>query len=302
MGLFRGVLDNAVEVGKSLLGITVGAVGAAKRALADLVRTKVIDPLVRQQNETRRRHYEGRQAEIDAEILSIHEQVAHDGWMSPDARERFDKLERELDEIARKLGPRETVASEPDEYDVVIVDPEHMHRLEWHVGQATDKRCSKCGLPMILQFPRDQVLDPHPSYFWGCTGVYFNSSDRRYCRNTESVTNADFGTLLRRDNEALAMDRTEMCKKAYDGKYSQSIRRDLVALRDQAFPAYRCPVHNIGMVLKRWRNPTGKLDVWYLKCPSPLPHNNGDGCSQKVRLKTVAQVLAVRQIGTGEIF
>ena len=302
MGVFRGIFDSAVEVGKSLLGIAIGAVGAAKRTLAELVANKAIDPLARWKNEQQRKRLERRQAEIDAEILNIHEQVARDGRFSAEARERFGRLEREIDDIARKLGSRETMESEPEEYEVLIVDSEHMHRLEWHVGRASDKHCPKCGLPMILQFPRVQRLHAHPSYFWGCTGYYFDSSDRRHCQNKENVTNADFGTLLRRDNEALAMDRTEMCRKAFDKRYSQRIGNDLVALQDQAFSAYRCPIHSVGMLLKRKNDPTGKLDVWYLKCPSPVPHNNGRGCPQMVKLKTVAQVLAVRQLGTGEIF
>ncbi len=302
MGFLRGVLDSAVEVGKGLLGIAADAIGSAKRALADLVATMVVDPLARRNNEQQRRHYEGRQAEIDAEILDIHKQVKRDGRMSPEARERYDELIRESDGIARKLGARETVASTPDEYDVVFIDPDHIHIVEWHIGQATEKRCPKCGQSMILQLPRAQILNAHPSYFWGCTGFYFDLSDRRHCRNTENVTKADFGTLLPRDNEALAMSRVEMCRKAFDNRYGRRIGQDLVALRGHSFPAYRCPVHSVGMVLKRKREPMGKLDVWYLKCPSPLPHNNGYGCPQMAKLKTVAQVLAVRQFGTGEIF
>ena len=73
-------------------------------------------------------------------------------------------LNRQSEEIAQKLGPRKSIEASPDDYDVVVVDTEHMHRLEWYVGQATDKRCHRCGLPMVLQFPRDQVRDPHPRY------------------------------------------------------------------------------------------------------------------------------------------
>ena len=318
MGLFRGVLNKAVAVGKSLLGVTAGTIGTVKGALADLAK-KAMDPLARRRFEQERSHYEDRQTEIDEEFLCIIEQVKRDGGLSPKARDRYDELERGLDEIAQKLGPREAGELAPDDYDVVVVDPKHKHRLEWHVGQTTDKFCPKCGLPMILQFPRDQVLDPHPRYFWGCTGYYLGRSDPMHCRNTESVTNDDFGTLLRRDNEALAMDRDEMIQKAFDHKYGQRIGEDLRELEGRAFPAYRCPIHGVGMVLKQKKKPEGRLDVWYLGCPSPMygrlaalrpgsavahaiPPDNGHGCSQTVKLKTVAQVLAVRQIGTGDIF
>jgi hypothetical protein len=62
---------------------------------------------------------------------------------------------------------------------------------------------------MLLQFRRDQMRVARPGYFWGCTGWYLHRADPRHCANTERVTNADLGVLLRRDNEALAMDRAE---------------------------------------------------------------------------------------------
>ena len=86
------------------------------------------------------------------------------------------------------------------------------------------------------------------------------------------------------------------------GQSAGKIGDDLLALRDQAFPAYRCPIHDVGMVLKKKLRPKQPLDVWYLRCPSPIPHNGGFGCSQTRKLKTVAKVFAVRHIRTGEIF
>lgn len=301
MAGFRGVFAKAVAVCYSLLGVAVDTIGAVKQELRDLA-GKAMDPLARRRVELERRRSEVRQAEIDDEKLAIFQQAKRDGGWSTDARVRYDELDRESTAIARKLGPREAVRSAPDEYDVALVDPEHMHRLEWHVGQATDKLCPKCGLTMLLQIRRDQVREAHPSYFWGCTGWYLDRSDPRHCDNKERVTNADFGALLRRDNEALAIDRAEMCRRAFDEPFSRRIGRDLLELRGQTFPAYRCPIHGVGMILKRKHAPEGSLDVWHLKCPSPIPHNGGRGCQQMVKLKTVAQVLAVRHIGTGEIF
>ena len=97
------------------------------------------------------------------------------------------------------------------------------------------------------------------------------------------------------------MSRAEMCRKAFDGQYKLKIGQDLRELQGQVFQAYRCPFHGIGMVLtqKRRERQKGELDVWYLKCPSPISYNNGPACGYKVKLKTVAQVLAVREIGTG---
>ena len=301
MGVLRGVLDQAVAVTQALLGIAVGTVGAVKKGLAELTKA-AMDPLARRRVEKERQRYEERQTDIDDEKREILDQAKRDGRWSPSAIDRYEDLNRKSEEIARKLGPRKSIEASPDDYDVVVVDPEHMHRLEWYVGQATDKRCRRCGLPMILQFPRDQVREPRPRYFWGCTGWYLSSSDSRRCTHTEGVTDADLGTLLRCDNEALAMGRAEMCRRAFDRTVSRKIGDDLLALRDQAFPAYRCPIHDVGMVLKKKLRPKQPLDVWYLRCPSPIPHNGGFGCSQTRKLKTVAQVLAVRHIRTGEIF
>ena len=267
-----------------------------------MAKERAIDPLADWNFDRERSRGEARQAQIDEELLGILEQVRRDGGFSQDTRDRYDALERESDRIARKIGPRQAAEAAPDDYDIALVDPQHMHRLEWHVGQATDKHCAKCGLPMLLQFRRDQMRVARPDYFWGCTGWYLHRADPRHCANTERVTNADLGALLRRDNEALAMDRAEMCRRAYDSTFSRRIGNDMLELRGRTFPAYRCPIHGLGMVLTRKRVPLGKLDVWYLKCPSPVPHNRGRGCHQMVKLKTVAQVLAVRQIGTGEIF
>ena len=303
MGVLRGVLGKAVSVTQALLGIAIGTIEAVKKGLAELAKG-AIDPLARRKAETERRHYEDRQTEIDKEKLDILHQAKRDGRWSPNAVDRYEELSRESEGIEHKLGLRpKAIEAAPDDYDVVVVGPEHMHRLEWYVGQATDKRCRKCGLPMILQFPGHQARDPHPAYFWGCTG-YYRFGDPRRCWNREHVTKDDLGTLLRRDNEALAMDRTEMCRKAFDNRYLKRIGQDLRELKGRRFPAYRCPIHGVGMMLmqKKREYQKGPLDVWYLKCPSPIPHNGGRGCGQTRKLKTVAQVLAVRQIGTGDLF
>lgn len=302
MPLFTDLFRKAVGVGTSLLGIAVDTIATAKRALAEVAKKRIIAPLVDWNFERERSRGEARQAEIDVELLDILAQVRYDGRFSEDTRDRYDALERESAGIARKIGPRQAAEAAPDDYGVALVDPRHMHRLEWHVGQTTDKLCAKCGLPMLLQFRRDQMMNPHPDYFWGCTGWYLARTDPRHCANKERVTNADLGALLRRDNEALAMDRAEMCRRAFDKTFRQKIGDDMRGLRGRTFPAYRCPIHGLGMVLVRKRKPEGELDVWHLRCPSPFPHNGGHGCDQIVKLKTVAQVLAVRQIGTGELF
>ena len=296
-------MNQAVAVTQALLGIAVRTVESVKKGLAQLT-DAAMDTLARRRVEKERQRHEERQTEIDNEKREILNQAKRDGRWSDNTLARYEDLNRRSAEIAEKLGPREAIEASPDDYDAVIVDPEHMHRLEWYIGQATDKRCGRCGLPMILQIRRDQVLSPRPEYYWGCTGWYRNDSDPRRCEHTESVTEADLGTLLRRDNEALAMDRAEMCKRAFDRTISRRISQDMreLELQGDAFPAYRCPIHNIGMVLTKKLQPTQPLDVWYLKCPSPLPHNDGFGCSQIRKLKTVAQVLAVRHLRTGEIF
>ena len=124
----------------------------------------------------------------------------------------------------------------------------------------------------------------------------------RQCRHTERVTNADMGAFVRKDNEAFAMKRDEIIRIADDEQYKRKIGQDLRDLQSKPFDAYRCPVHRRAMVLKRKKNPIGPLDVWYLKCPSPIPTNGGRGCSQMVKIKSVAQVFAVRELGTGQIF
>ena len=273
MRVLGDVLKQAVAVTEALLGIAVNTVGAVKKGLAELAKA-AMDPLARRRVEQERQRYEECQTDIDNEKREILNQAKRDGRWCARAIDQYEDLNRKSEEIAQKLGPRRSIEASPDDYDVVVVDPEHMHRLEWYVGQATDKRCRRCGLQMILQFPRDQVRDPRPRYFWGCTGWYLNGSDPRRCTHTEGVTEADLGTLLRCDNEALAMDRAEMCKRAFDRTVRRKIGQDLLALQHQAFPAYRCPIHSIGMVLKRKLEPTQPLDVWYLKCPSPIPHND----------------------------
>lgn len=301
MGVLNSVLSQAVAVTQALLSVAVGTISAIKKGLAELAKG-AMDPLARRRVEKERESYENRQTEIDNEKRDILKQAKRDGRWSASAFDRYDQLNRESQAIAQKLGPRKAIETAPDDYDAVVVDLEHMHRLEWYVGQAGDKRCPRCGLPMILQFPRDQVHDQSPTYFWGCTGWYLSPADARRCTHTQGVSDVDLGTLLRCDNEALAMDRAEVCKRAFDSTVSRKIGEDLRELQGKAFPAYRCPIHDIGMVLMKKLRPKEPLDVWYLKCPSPIPHNDGHGCSQIRKLKTVAQVLAVRHIRTGEIF
>lgn len=305
-----GVLGKAIAVAQALLGIAVGTIGAVKKGLAKLA-DGAMDPLLRRQVEKERERNEKRQTDIDNEKREILGRAKRDGNWTDNALGRYEELNRESAAIGQRLGlrPKEVEAA-PDDYDVVVVDREHMHRLEWYVGQATDRTC-RCGLPMILRFPGTQANARFPSYFWACTGWYLGKEHPRYCNNKDGVSDVDLGVLLRRDNEALAMDRSEMRRRASDQRwrdanmpftFSVGIRNDIRGLQGQVFSAYRCPIHRLGMVLMRKRWPKDDLDEWYLKCPSPLPHNEGRGCRQMVKLNTVAQILAVRKLGTGEIF
>ena len=286
-----------MAVGKSVLNIAISTIRKVKDEIGRHTRQWVLDPLARRQREHARQEAEQRQAEIDKEMVFIYERVKRNGgnWTSK-WKDRFWELEQESQRIADEFGERESLAVEPEDYDEVILDPTRIHVLEWHIGQSTNKICPRCNMPMILRIPTDQRLNPHPSFFWGCTG-FFSSHQ---CRHTERVTNSDMGALVRKDNEFFAMQRDEIIRKANDKKYKYRIGQDLNDLKLQSFDAYRCPVHRRAMVLKRKKIPIGPLDVWYLKCPSPTPWNSGMGCSQMVKIKSVAQVLAVRELGTGQ--
>lgn len=147
-------MKQAVAVTEALLGIAVNTVGAVKKGLAELTKA-AMDPLARRRVEQERQRYEQCQADIDNEKREMLNQAKRDGCWSASAIDRYEGLNRKSEEIAQKLGPRRSIEASPDDYDVAVVDPEHMHRLEWYVGQATDKRCRRWGLPMILRFPRD---------------------------------------------------------------------------------------------------------------------------------------------------
>ena len=207
---------------------------------------------------------------------------------------------QESNEIAAEFGAREAASFKPDEYEGIVIDPTTTHILEWHAGQFANKKCPRCSMPMRLQWRMDQRFEARPNFFWGCTGYF--SPPPRQCRQTSPVTQADMGALIRKDNEAFAMSRDEIIRRAFDEEYKWKIGNDLRSLQTQPFEAYRCPLHGRAMILQRKKEPDSALDVWYMKCPSPIPLNGGWGCSQMVKLKSVAQILAVREHGTGRIF
>lgn len=287
-----------IAVGKAFLNIAVHSLNSIKNELENLTKKFVLDPITRKQREKAREKAESRQSEIDEEMVAIYEQAQRDGW-TDSLTERFHELEQESQNIAREYGIREPGAINPDDYEAVKIDITKMHILEWHIGQSTDKICPKCKMPMILRTQTATRLDSLPVFFWGCTGFFLP----KQCRYTLPVTNSDMGAFIRKDNEAFAMKRDEIIDFVSDEQHKKIIGQDLNDLKLKSFSAYRCPVHGKAMVLKRKRHPVGPLDVWYLKCPSLIISSNGwTECSQMIKIKSVAQVLAIRELGTGEKF
>ncbi len=300
MSTLAGLAKFGFQVGKSVLNIAASSIQAAKRELEKLVREYALDPIARWKREESRAEAERRQLEIDAEMVSIHERVKRDGW-TESLRERFEALRREYEKISLEFGPRETASIDPDDYEGVIVDPAKAHILEWHAGQHASKNCPKCGMPLRLQWSLQASTQGHLRFFWGCTGYY--KPYPMQCRFTEPVTDADAGALIRRDNEAFAMSREEMLRRTSDEDYRWEIGNDLRALRGQPFDIYRCPIHGRPMKLEKKKKPVQLLDVWHMRCPSMIWMNGSwERCSQMVKIKSVAQVLAVREFGTGRIF
>ena len=260
-----------------------------------------LDPFARRFDERDQREearLETRDSEIDYELEHINAQRQRDGYLPDDEWERVQDLLREQRGIAKKLGgPRPVIERQPDEFDLAEVDADHIHILEWHVGQTTDRRCPKCGNTMSLR------LNPQPEYY--CHGRFRLSRDPKRCTFTMPVTNADRGALVPSGNEALAMTREEMTRKAYDRSYAQEIGQDLRELHSsrRVFHDYTCPIHGVGMVLARTNDYGKALGGWELRCPHPFSHyNSGVRCGYRLKLNTPAQVLAVRQSGTGKVF
>ncbi len=287
-----------IAVGKAFLNIAVRSLRTIRSVVEKYARELVLDPMAQKQREREHGEAERRQSEIDEEMVAIHNQANRDGWTNS-LIERFRELEQESQNIAKEYGARDPGSINPDDYEVVKIDPTKMHILEWHIGQSTNKICPKCMMPMILRTKTDTRCDSFPVFFWGCTGFFLPTQ----CKYTLPVTNSDMGAFIRRDNEAFAMSREEITCFAFDKQHERVIGQDLNDLESKPFDAYRCPIHGKAMVLKRKKQPQGRLDVWYLKCPSLIIPNNGwRECSQMIKIKSVAQVLAVRELGTGEKF
>ena len=299
MGIWSDLGKGWVQVGKAVLNIAVSTLRQAKAEIGKRAREHVFNPLARRRRDEARQRAERRQEDIDAEMVEIYKQAQRDGW-NDSMVERFQKLVDDAKAISKDYGAREPAGIEEDDLEGVVIDPTKIHILEWHAGQFAIKSCSKCNMPMRLQWRNDQRLSPMPTFFWGCTG-FFNPVGLQ-CRNTEPVTKSDMGALVRKDNEAFAMTRNEINLIANSEGTRKNIGRDLRELQNLSFDAYRCPIHNRAMTLQRKKEPSGPLDVWYMKCPSIDPKLGPWGCGQIVKIKSVAQVLAVRELGTGRIF
>ncbi len=299
MGIWSDLGKGWVQVGKAVLNIAVSTIRQAKAELGKRAREHVFDPLARRRRDEARQRAERQQKDIDAEMVEISKQAQRDGW-TESMVERFEELEGAAKAISKEYGAREAASIKVDDLEGVVINPTKIHILEWHAGQFANKSCSKCNMPMRLQWPNDQRLSPIPTFFWGCTG-FFNPVGLQ-CRNTEPVTKRDMGALVRKDNEAFAMTRDEIKLIANSEGIRKNIGRDLREVQNLSFDAYRCPIHDRAMTLKRKKEPSGPLDVWYMKCPSIDPKHGSWGCSQNVKIKSVAQVLAVRELGTGRIF
>lgn len=261
--------------------------------------------------EERRDALKSRLSEINDEILSLRNRSTIAGSMDEATKKRLRELGEYRKEILEELGEAKSedavrsMMDAAESMDIVDVEESSAHLIQYNAfADILGKRCGKCGMPMKLQWPRNDPGVNPARYFWGCTGWYFTTprGDRR-CSNTEKFSFADRKLMTDMDRPEFTLTHDEftdvMCDDGVQEiveERMEDLRSDLNARRN-GLKLATCPVHGEELVLRRKREGLGLLDNYFLGCRHWRP--DGHGCNFVDKLKSPAQFAALLKSQTG---
>jgi hypothetical protein len=298
----RAVMEGVVSAGRAIVAATapvvIRVVETAHRvvnAMRDGINREFRTP-----PKTERERIERDLEEINSRIMALRARYNSAGSLT-DAdmrehrrlRERRDDLARELEAIDNVLHA-EDISDERSQYHVVTINDDLSHVLQFHTGQhTTNKICSVCGRPMILQWNRKLTVARLADCFWGCTGYYF---EPLRCRHTDLLTTSELEVFVNLNHQEFAMSPQELAEatlRVGPQRVREAMQDLLSGVRkgQTAVQRYRCPIHKERLLPKRKGDASSLLDEFFLGCPRWLPDKTG--CNFVIKLKSAAQIAAV---------
>ena len=287
----------AVAVGTVVIGTAVAAYAAAGviRSVLDEYRRGGRNTDAARERASREREVR----EVNSLIFELEEKRARDGRLNPYDAYELDGLYRNRDERAALLvGANglviaDQMSARTGTYDNLHVTDVNTHVLQFHVGQAVfGKSCSRCGMPMVLQWRQHLESVRMADFFWGCAGFYGGT-----CRNVERFGQADMDLFTRTDREEFTIDTRQLSVIARQPEAVRVVRRRMNEIVNEPNSTYYCPVHHEPMVLRRKKGAETLRDLYFYGCPRWRPA--GVSCGQMVKLKSAAQLSAVLETATG---
>lgn len=243
-------------------------------------------------------------SDLDEEVVDLERKRQRDKRLSERDIERLEELERTREKEARAFrdAKQQEILVEAKSNDVdylaPALDDSTVHILQYHMGQVVfEKRCWRCSFPMVLQHQWGTNLSIQ-QFFWQCTKYYTLSADEQKDptnKHNQSFSNSDISLIHRVGVPELEAKREDLELITAQSFVQQTIKKRVADHLGDQDDEILCPVHYLAMTLREKRENNGTLtDMYYLKCPH-------QGCSQTVKLKSVAQIAAYlrRQEGQG---
>ena len=287
----------AVAVGTVVIGTAVAAYAAAgviRSVLDDYQRsgrrTDAAGERARREREIR---------DVNSLIVELEEKRGRDGRLNEYDAHELDGLYRGRDERASLLVEAnglviaDRMSAGTGTYDNLHVTDVNTHILQFHAGQAVfGKSCSRCGMPMVLQWQQRLESVRMSDFFWGCAGFYAGT-----CRNVEPFRQSDMDLFTRTDREEFTIGTAQLSLIARQPESVRTVRRRMNEIVNEPNSTYYCPIHHEPMVLRRKKGAETLRDLYFYRCPRWRP--TGVSCGQIVKLKSAAQLSAALETSTG---
>jgi len=244
--------------------------------------------------------------DVNERIMRLRMRYYERGHLSGSDKRENGHLHRQRAELAKQLDALDQtttaadIVREEEKYDVLQIDAQLTHILQYHLGQVTfNKNCHACGRAMILQSKVQTAVAATNDFFWACIGYYRN---KKPCRTSVPLSSNDlnlFVNVRRREFELAPAELSEIVLEQRPGLVRTAICDMIGYLRRtrQGIQGYRCPIHKERLVLREKLLSDGLLDQFFLGCPRHDVY--GNGCNYVVKIKSPAQFSAVFE-ATGE--
>lgn len=220
-------------------------------------------------------------------------------------REERDALLAELNAL-REVKSAEKIIETEATIEKVEIDLDTTHVLQYNsFADTINKRCSKCGRRMKIQWERGLLVVKPEHFFWGCTGWYVPQQGHPACTQSEKIRPEEYALMTDMSVPEFSVTADDFATIIADPGTQDIVAERLVDLHSDlkktggGIELATCPIHGETMVMRRKTDAVGLMDTYFLTCPRWLPRAKGEGCPFMEKLKSPSQLAALLKSQTG---